>query len=103
MTTLTTKQKQYLKGLAHPLSPYVQIGKEGLSDSLVRTIDAELSNHELLKVKIGNNSGLEKHHACQAIAELTGGTVVQLIGKTIVLYRPNPEKTKEKRISLPRG
>ncbi len=100
---LTSRQKQFLKGLAHPLSPYVHIGKEGLSEAIVKTIDSELGHHELIKVKIGNNSGLEKHHTCQAVTEQTGSSAVQLIGKIIVLYRPNPELPREKRIILPKG
>ena len=99
---LTTRQKQYLKGLAHPLNPLVQIGKEGMSQSIINTIIAELSNHELIKVKIGNNSGLEKHSTSQETAELTGSALVQLIGKTFVLYKGNPERPKDKRIILPK-
>lgn len=99
---LTTKQKQYLKGLAHPLSPLVQIGKEGLSPGLVAMTRQELLHHELIKVKIGNNSGLEKHATSKSIAALTESSLVQLIGKTIVLYKPNLKKDKDKRIYLPR-
>lgn len=100
--TLTNRQKQFLKGLAHPLSPLVQIGKEGMSQSIINTITAELSNHELIKVKIGNNSGLEKHSTSQEVAEQTDSILVQLIGKTFVLYKSNPERPKEKRIILPK-
>lgn len=100
--SLTTKQKQYLKGLAHPLSPLVQIGKDGLSPGLVAMTARELFHHELIKVKISNNSGLEKHQTSKDIAKMTDSTLVQLIGKTVVLYKPNPEKAKEKRIRIPR-
>lgn len=99
---LTTRQKQFLKALAHPLSPLVQIGKDGMSQSIINTINAELLNHELIKVKIGNNSGLEKHSASQEAAELTGSLLVQLIGKTFVLFKSNPDKPKDKRIILPK-
>lgn len=98
----TTRQKQFLKGLAHPLSPLVQIGKEGLSQSIINTINFELSNHELIKVRIGNNSGLEKHNTSLEVAEQTGSILVQLIGKTFVLYKSNPEKPRDKRIILPK-
>lgn len=101
-SSLTTRQKQFLKALAHPLSPLVQIGKEGMSQSIVNTMNAELLNHELIKVKIGNNSGLEKHSASQEAAELTGSILVQLIGKTFVLFKSNPDKPKDKRIILPK-
>ena len=103
MIKLTPSQRQYLKGLAHPLNPYVQIGKEGLSESTIRTIDSALHHHELIKVKIGNNSGLEKHSTAASVAEKTGSLAVQLIGKIIVLYRPNPEKPADQRIVLPKS
>ncbi|MCP3889629.1 MAG: ribosome assembly RNA-binding protein YhbY [Desulfobulbaceae bacterium] len=100
---LTTKQKQYLKGLAHPMNPLVQIGKEGISSGLIDSTKKELLNHELIKVKIGSNSNLEKHETSQLIAEKSESVLVQLIGKTIVLYKPNPKKAKDKRIYLPKA
>lgn len=100
--TLTSRQKQFLKALAHPLSPQVQIGKEGLSAAMIDTIKAELLYHELIKVKIGNNSGLEKHATSMTVAVQTESNLVQLIGKTFVLYKSNPEIAKEKRIKLPK-
>lgn len=100
---LSPKQKKYLKGLAHSLSPVVLIGKEGLSSRIIHTINAELVNHELIKVKIGNTSGLEKNSTCRAITDQTDGALVQLIGKTIILYKSNPKKDKEKRIRLPKN
>lgn len=101
--SLTTRQKQFLKGLAHPLNPFVQIGKEELSPGVLQTIKTELKNHELIKVKIGSNCGLEKHSSSQTIAEQTASSLVQLIGKTIILYKPNPKKPKDKKINLPKG
>lgn len=99
---LTSHQKKYLKGLAHSLNPLVQIGKEELSPGVINSIKSELEHHELIKVKIGSNCGLEKHSSSQTIAELTASVLVQLIGKTIILYKPNPKRDKEKRIYLPR-
>jgi len=101
--SLTTRQKQFLKGLAHPLTPLVQIGKDALSPGLLETIKTELLHHELVKVKIGSNCALDKHETSTTIAELTASALVQLIGKTIVLYKPNPKRAKEKRIILPKG
>lgn len=100
--SLSTKQKQYLKGLAHPLNPLVQVGKEGLSPGLIANTIQELQHHELIKVKLGQNSGLDKHETSEKIAEITGSTLVQLIGKTIVLYKPNPKRPKDKRIYIPK-
>ena len=99
---LTTRQRQFLNALAHPLNPLVQIGKEGVSQGIIITINAELLNHELIKVKIGNNSGLEKTSTSEGVAQETGAILVQLIGKTFVLFKANPEKPKDKRIILPK-
>jgi RNA-binding protein len=101
--TLTTRQKQFLKGLAHPLTPLVQIGKEELSPGLLENIKTELLHHELIKVKIGSNCALDKQSTSTTIAELTASSLVQLIGKTIVLYKSNPKRAKEKRILLPKA
>lgn len=98
---LTTRQKQFLKGAAHSLSPLVQIGKDGLSRGVIDSIRKELLHHELIKVKIGNNSGLEKKETSVDIAQKSGAVMVQLIGKTIVLYKENPKRSKDKRIKLP--
>lgn len=98
---LTGKQKKFLKALAHNLSALVQVGKEGLSENLIEATDQELLRRELIKVKLGKNSGVEKDEAGSALAEATGSCLVQLIGKTLILYRPNPKRKKEERIRLP--
>ncbi len=103
LVALTSKQKKFLKGLAHDLSALIQVGKEGISDSLIEATDQELTRRELIKVKLGKNSGVEKDQAGIAISEATNSTLVQVIGKMLVLYRPNPKRKKEERIRLPKG
>ena len=99
---LSSRQKKYLKGLAHELSPLVQVGKEGLSDSLIQQTEQELERRELIKVKLGKNSGLDKDDAASRLSQATGSSLVQLIGKTVVLFRANPKRKKEERIRLPK-
>ena len=98
----SNKQIKYLRGLGHNINPLVLIGKEGLSDALMEAIEMELLNHELIKVKIGTNSNVNKHTAAEIIPQKTACTLVQLIGKTLLLYRQNPKKPKDKRINIPR-
>ena len=100
---LTIKQKKFLKGLAHPLSPVVKIGKEGITGGVLESIKNELLYRELIKVKIGNNSDVGKTEAAQLIPEKTASSLVQLIGKTIILYKANLKKQKDKRIILPKS
>jgi RNA-binding protein len=98
---LSSRQKKYLKGLGHALTPLVLIGKEGISPGLIAATALELLRHELIKVKVGNNSGLEKNETARVITAATGSSLVQLIGKTMLLYKKNPTRPKKERIILP--
>lgn len=100
-TILSNKQVKYLRGIGHKLSPLILVGKEGLSESLVAAVATELDNHELIKVKIGNNSDVDKRDAATLLPQLTSSILVQLIGKTLLLYKENPERNKKKKIKLP--
>jgi len=99
---LNSRQKKHLKGLAHPLSAGVQIGKEDLSAQVIEAIKLELERHELVKIKIGQNSGLDKKLAAEQIPTLTESSFVQLIGRTVVVYKENKKILKDKRIRLPK-
>lgn len=98
----TSKQLRYLRGLGHHLKPIVMLGREGMSDNVVNAANAVLAAHELIKVKIGNGCLLERREAADVLAERTGSQVVQVLGKTLLLYRANLDLDKEKRLNLPR-
>ncbi len=100
--TLSGKQKKFLKGLGHHLSPLISIGKEGLTENVFKATRQELLTRELIKVKIGTNSNIKKQEAAELLPAATDSTLVQLIGKTLLLYKENPKIDKEHRISLPR-
>lgn len=84
---LTGKQKRHLRGLAHHLNPVVYAGKEGVSEAVERKTTQELEHHELIKVKLGDGCLDDKHEAAAQLAAYCNAAVVQVIGKTIVLYR----------------
>ena len=100
--TLKSKQKQFLRGLGHHLDAVVYVGREGLSDNLINSVMDGLKTRELIKIKLGQNCEIPKKEAAVRLAELTGAALVQLIGKTVLLYLPNKDLKPEKRISLPR-
>lgn len=100
---LTNAQKKFLRKLGHNLSPAVYIGKEGLSETVVSAIDESLQHHELIKVKLINTDKISKHEAADQVPEHTRSLLVQLIGKTLIIYRPNSQKKKEERIRLPKN
>lgn len=97
-TDLNNKQKQYLKGLAHPLKPVVLLGSNGLTEGVVAEIDGALAHHELIKVKVPADERELRTAIAEAICRETDATLVQTIGKTLVLYRPAEEPS----IRLPR-
>lgn len=98
MAVLTTKQRQYLKGLAHPLTPVVRIGKGGLSDSVVAEARKALDSHELIKVRIEVEDGAARRELAARLAETTDATLVGTVGKVAIVYR---ERDEEPEIELP--
>ena len=100
--TLKGNQKKYLRGLGHHLEPVVYVGREGITDSLVQSSMDALKTRELIKIKLGQNCTVPKKEAASRLAEATGAALVQLIGKTILLYLPNTDLKPDQRISLPR-
>ncbi|MBE0582566.1 MAG: YhbY family RNA-binding protein [Desulfofustis sp.] len=97
---LSNAQKKELRRLGHELTPLVTIGKEGLTDNVIEAIEAVLTSFELIKVKLLNTAPLDKQTAAVLIPSRTDSSLVQLIGKTLLLYRPNPKRPKDKRIKL---
>jgi RNA-binding protein len=89
--SLTGKQRRLLRALGHGLSPVVQLGKGGLSEPLVDAVDRALADHELIKVKLLETFDLDRHDAATELAGRTRSEVAQVLGRTILLYRPDPE------------
>ena len=97
--TLTTKQRQFLKGLAHHLSPVVMLGGNGLTEGVLAEIDNALNHHELSKVKIAGADREVKQLIIDAIVRETNAVNVQTIGHILVLYR----QSDDKKITLPKA
>ena len=96
---LTTKQRQFLKGLAHNLSPVVILGGNGLTEGVLAEIDNALNHHELIKVKIAGADREVKQLIIDAIVRETKAVNVQTIGHILVLYR----QSDDKKITLPKA
>ena len=82
---MTGKQKSYLRGLAHELKPVFQVGKDGVNDNMLTDIRSYLNKHELMKVSVLQHCMMEMDEISEAFEEC-GFNVIQVIGKTIVLY-----------------
>lgn len=95
---LTGKQKRFLRGLAHNLDPIFQVGKGGVNEHLYTHVSEAIEKRELIKVSILNNNIDDPKEIAQAVADGAGAELVQLIGRTIILYK---ESQNYKQIELP--
>ena len=93
---LTSKQRAQLRGIANGLDTIVQIGKDGISDNLVKQANDALEAREILKCKVLENSMLTPREACGELARLTRSEEVQVIGTKFVLYRQHYDKSRRK-------
>ena len=93
---LTSKKKQFLKGKAHKLQPFVTIGKNGMTTSVLKEIDRTLDHHELIKVKVVEEDRDIFCTMVNSIAEETEATLIGALGRIAILYRLNPENNRFK-------
>jgi len=98
---LTSAQRRHLRGLAHHLSPVVQVGSAGLSEGVIGEVDEALGAHELVKVKLDADRD-ERGALAIELAKACAATVAQQIGRVVVLYRQNKD-AKKRKITLPSG
>lgn len=94
---LTTKQRAKLRSLAGGMETIMQVGKGGINDNMIKTVDDALQARELIKMSVLDNSDETPKSAAYALAEATDAEVVCVIGKKFVLYR---ESKKNKKIEL---
>jgi RNA-binding protein len=88
---VTGKQRRFLRGLGHHLDPVVHVGKEGISEGLLRAVDAALVEHELIKIRLGEAAGADRDQLGESLAESVGGELVQVLGRTVLVYRRRAE------------
>lgn len=95
MESLTSGQRKYLRSQAHHLKPLVLVGKQGVTDTLIESIDENLDAHELIKVKFNEHKD-EKRALSEDIATRTHGEIAGIVGHVLILYRrhKDPEKRK---------
>ena len=95
---LTSKQRAYLRSLDSTQPAIMQIGKGGIGESLVKTVDDALQARELIKLSVLETASDEAVSVAQELAGATGAEVVAVIGRKILLYR---RSTRKQRIELP--
>jgi len=96
---LTGKQNRYLRGLGHHLKPIVFVGKEEVNQAVIDATEEALTAHELIKIKLQEGCLSDRKEVAAELAQATGAAIAQVLGKSILLFRPS----KEQKINLPKA
>ncbi len=98
---MTSKERAYLRTQAMMMEPILNIGKSSVTPELTDAVDEALEARELIKISVLQNCLDDARELAETLAGRTRSSVVQVIGKKIILYRPhrNPEK---RRYQMPR-
>ena len=91
-SALKGSQRKWLRGKAHGLEPVVQVGQQGVTDTVVAAVEAALLSHELIKVKL--HAPEDKRAMAEEIAARSGSEMVGLVGHVVVLYKRHPEEPR---------
>ncbi|MCI8850151.1 MAG: YhbY family RNA-binding protein [Erysipelotrichaceae bacterium] len=92
---LNNKEKQKLRKIAHGQRALFQIGKDNISDNLIKTISDSLEAHELVKISLLKTASIAVREAAYDIAAATHSEIVMIIGRTMVLYRRSKKNLME--------
>ena len=96
---MTSKQRAYLRGLANTIPAILQIGKNGISDNLIKQVDDALEARELIKLTVLETSPEGTIDIANSLAQSTNSELVQTVGNKITLFRP---RKKDSKINLPK-
>ena len=91
-STLRGKQRRYLRGLGVNRKPNVLLGKASLSSAVRTELDQVLDAHELIKVRLLDTVAGDRKEVAKDLAAATSSELVQVLGRTVLLYRRNDEK-----------
>jgi RNA-binding protein len=89
--SMDARTRKKLRRIAHHLDPVVNVGEAGVSESVIAETQRALTDHELIKVRIHSADRADRALLGASLVTECAATVVQKIGKILVLYRPNPE------------
>ena len=97
---LTSKQRAYLRGLANDYDSLFQVGKSGVTETVLKQVEDALRARELIKINSLENTPLSPKEVAQEVSEKVKCDVVQVVGRKIILYKRND---KDPKIVLPKN
>ncbi len=84
---ITSKQRAKLRSLANSVPALYQVGKDGITENMLRQFADALEAKELIKVHVLDNSLMDTREAANEVADAIGAEPVQVIGSKFVLYK----------------
>ena len=84
---LTSKQRASLRSIAQNIDPVTQVGKLGVNEALIESLDKAIEKREIIKVTVLENSDLIPKEAGFIIAEKLGAEFLCATGRKLVFYR----------------
>lgn len=91
---MTGKQRAALRAMANTLETIIYIGREGITDSVVKEVYDALEARELIKGCVQQGAPVDAKSALTVLCEKTGAEPIQFIGRRFVMYRPSRENPK---------
>lgn len=89
---LSKKQIKFLRAKCHDLKAVIMLGQKGLTDEVLSELDNALVHHELVKIKLSVDDRDARKQMIADICDKTHSQEIQSIGKTLSVYRVNPDK-----------
>lgn len=89
---LDGKQRRKLRALGHHLAVVLQVGHEGVTPGVVAALEQALWDHELVKVKLSSEDRDARKAQAETLASGTGAEVAQVLGRTVLFYKANPDE-----------
>ena len=89
---ISTKERATLRGFANNIPDLVYVGKEGVTENVVKQVLDNLTAHELIKIKVQQNSDLTPREVCDELVKQTAAEPISVVGSKIVLYKRTNKK-----------
>jgi RNA-binding protein len=83
------RERREIRAALHGERAVVQIGKRGIEAAVVRSAEEALVAREAIKVTFGRGLPLDAKAAANDLAERLGAEVVDVTGRTAILFRPD--------------
>lgn len=92
--SLDGKRRRKLRALGHHLAVVVQVGHDGVTAGVLAALEQALWDHELVKIKLASDDRETRKEQAEALAAGSGAEVAQVLGRTVLLYKPNPDEPR---------